>query len=214
MVTNPRAARGLKGALASIDADSGQLRIITFQYNPSTVRRQLRPLTLGGEAGDRSQAVRLIGPPQENISLEIELDAADGLEAGDATVLRSGLNPQIAAFELLSFPPSQRVALDRTLLSVGSIEISPSLAPRLLFVWGATRVQPVQIVNYTIAEEEFDANLNPIRVTIALELRVITYTDVAAANPDNQQYFAYQQALETLAGFAYGSDRTPTGANW
>jgi hypothetical protein len=197
--TIARGPRILKGALVSIDRDTSVPSVIAFQYNPATVKRTLKPVMSGGE-GDRAQAVRLSSAPQETISIEVELDATDGLETADATTLSVGLHPQIAALELLAYPPTSRVMSNARLLNAGVIEISPMLAPRLLFVWGAKRVQPVQITSYSISEEEFDVNLNPIRATISLELRVLTYSDVSTSNPDYHQFLAYQQGLESLSG--------------
>jgi hypothetical protein len=199
VTTIARGPRVLKGALVSIDRDTSVPNVIPFQYNPATVKRTLKPVMGGGE-GDRAQAVRLSGAPQETISIEIELDATDKLEKADATALSVGLHPQIADLELLAYPPTSRVMSNARLLNAGVIEISPILAPRLLFVWGAKRVQPVQITSYSISEEEFDVNLNPIRATISLELRVLTYSDVSTSNADYHQFLAYQQGLEGLAG--------------
>ena len=200
--------------MVSLDADTGIPNVISFQYNPTTVKRSLKPMASGGDAGDRSQAVRLTGPPQETISVEIELDAVDALNAGDAAALSVGLHPQLAAIELLSFPPSSRVVLDNQLLSFGTIEIAPTLAPRLMFVWGSKRVQPVQVTSYSISEEEFDTNLNPTRATVSLELKVLTYADLSASNPDYHQYLAYQQSLEAMAANTRSSNMTVTGASW
>lgn len=199
MTTAPRGPKVRKGALVSIDPDTSAATVIAFQYNPATVKRTLTPMMSGGE-GDRAQAVRLTGAPRETILVEIELDATDALEAADPTALSVGLHPQIARLELLAYPPSSRIMTDQVLLQVGVIEISPTLAPRLLFSWGQRRVQPVRITSYSISEEEFDLNLNPIRATISLELSVLTYSDVSVTNPDYHQYLAYQQGLETLAG--------------
>jgi hypothetical protein len=198
MTTSARGPRVLKGALVSIDPDTSIPNIISFQYNPAAVKRTLKPMIAGGE-GDRAQAVRLTGPPQETISVEVELDATDALERNDPTALSAGLHPQIATLELLTYPQSSRVISDATLLSAGVIEMAPTLAQRILFVWGPKRVQPVQITSYTISEDEFDANLNPIRATISLELRVLTYSDLSSSNPDYHQFLAYQQTLESLA---------------
>jgi hypothetical protein len=214
MTASPRGPRVLRGALVSIDPDTSAPTVIAFQYNPESVKRTLTPMMSGGD-GDRAQAVRLTGAPKETISLEIHLDATDKLAAADATALAVGLHPQIAALELLTYPPSSRMITDASLLAAGMIEIAPTLAPRVLFSWGAKRVQPVQITSYSISEEEFDVHLNPIRATIGLELRVLTYSDVSSTNPDYQQYLAYQQGLETLAAQAPRSDPnslTPTAS--
>lgn len=45
--------------------------------------------------------------------------------------------------------------------------------PRILFIWGLTRVLPVTIDSMTIAELEYDALLNPLRAEVDLQLSVI-----------------------------------------
>ena len=211
MTTMSRGPRVVKGALVSIDPKAPTPRVIAFQYNPATLKRSLKPLMVGGETGDRSQAVRITGAPTETVSIEVEIDATDDLEKGNSVATTLGIQPQLAALELLTFPQSARVITNATLLSVGTIEIAPMLAPRVLFVWGQRRVLPVQLSSYTIAEEEFDANLNPIRATVSLEMRVLTYSDLSASNADYHQYLAYQQSLESLAASAVTMDTTALG---
>jgi len=81
------------------------------------------------------------------------------------------------------------------LSAVGTIEVAPMTAPRVMFVWGANRVLPVRIESYSISEEEFDTRLNPLRATIGLEMRVLTYSDVSVTDPDYALFFAYQTGL-------------------
>lgn len=211
MTTISRGPRVLKGALVSIDPNAPTPRVVSFQYNPGTLKRSLKTQAVGGEAGDRSQAVRITGAPAETLSVEVEIDAADQLEKGDAIAGSYGIHPQLAALELLSYPPSATVMRNAQLLSMGTIEIAPMLAPRVLFVWGQRRVLPVQIASYSISEEEFDASLNPIRATVALEMRVLTYSDLSASNADYHQYLAYQQSLESVATSAVTNDTMPLG---
>ncbi len=199
MTANIRGPRVLKGALVSVENGSMSGTVIPFQYNPNTVKRSLKPSMAGGESGDRSQIVRITGAPPETISLEIELDAADALDRGDSTAEAVGLYPQLAMLELLVFPKSSHITSLQTQASAGVLEIAPFAAPRLLFVWGNQRVQPVQIESYSISEEEFDASLNPIRATVSLELRVLSYSDLSSSNADYHQYLSYQQNLEALA---------------
>lgn len=210
MPTTIRGPKVLKGGIVTV-SNSGQPSLIAFQYNPNTVKRSLKPQLSGGETGDRSQEVRLIGAPIETVSVEIELDATDGLEAGDPTTLQSGIRPQLAALELLIFPSSAQVQSDASKLSSGMIEIAPAAAPRLLFVWGPKQVQPVQIQSMSISEEAFSTELNPIRAKISLEMRVLTYSDLAMGTSEYNQYMAYQQALEALALTAPSDDRAVLG---
>lgn len=202
MTTKARGPRVFKGALVSIGSTDPTPQVISFQYNPATLKRSLKPLMVGCEAGDRSQSVRITGAPTETYSVEIEIDAADDLENGDPVATTLGIQPQLALLELLIYPALSRVMENAALLSAGTIEIAPITAPRLLFVWGQRRVLPVQLSAYSISEEEFDSSLNPIRATVSLEMRVLTYSDLSASNADYHQYLAYQQSLMSIADSA------------
>src|SRR5436190_10331495 len=100
MTTFPGSPRLLKGGLVLLDPDSAAaLRTIVLQYNPDTLTRTLQVQGTAAAGGDRSEALRLKGPPVETIKLDAELDAADQLELGDQTTLDAGLLPQLAALE-------------------------------------------------------------------------------------------------------------------
>src|SRR4051812_2266223 len=71
----PNAPHILKAGLVLIDADTSVVqRIIALQYNPDTLTRTLQPQAVK-ESGDRSEALRLTGPPVETIKLDAEIDA-------------------------------------------------------------------------------------------------------------------------------------------
>src|SRR6266851_3195173 len=91
---NARGPRVFKGALVSISSTNPKPHVISFQYNPATLKRSLKPLMVGGEAGDLSQSARITGASTETFSVEIEIDAADDLEAGDAVATSLGIQPQ------------------------------------------------------------------------------------------------------------------------
>ena len=87
MTTFPNAPKLVKGGIVLLDPESGAiLRVITLQYNPDTMNRtlQIQPFT-GGTGGDpnRSEALRLKGPPVETFKLDAEIDATDQLEIAD-----------------------------------------------------------------------------------------------------------------------------------
>ena len=90
--------RLLKGGLVQIDPDTAQvLRVIALQYNPDTLTRTLQlQARRQARRGDRSQALRLKGPPVETIKLDAEIDATDQLEHPDCEPgrrSRSGIAP-------------------------------------------------------------------------------------------------------------------------
>ena len=49
--------------------------------------------------------------------------------------------------------------------------------PRILFIWGLTRVLPVTIDSMSITELEYDALLNPLRAEVDITLSVIAVDD-------------------------------------
>ena len=197
--------RTLKGALVSIDEANPAPRVVAFQYNPATLSRSLQPQMVGGQAGERSEDVHFTSAPEEIISLEAEIDATDALARGDATAESMGIYPQLAALELLIYPKSSQVASAASLLRQGKIEIIQMAAPRVLFVWGSKRVLPVRLNSYTIQEEMFDADLNPIRATVSISMRVLTYGDLATSTKGYQEFLAHQRWMESVAPLATGS---------
>lgn len=192
----------LKGALVSIDSTTQQTGVIAFQYNPSTLRRSLSPFTVGGQEGDRTEEPRYAGAPAETITVQVQIDATDGLAQGDALSVASGIYAQLAALELLIYPPSAQVIQNDTLLANGALEVVPIVAPRTLFVWGPSRVLPVRLTSYSVSEELFDSNLNPLRATVSLTMRVLTYSDLPTSSPDYHQFLVYQQSMEQIAQYA------------
>ncbi len=101
------------GSIIAIDQVTKQQTEIKFQYNPDTLTRRLTAQTASGNY-DRSEAFRLKGPPEETISLEIEIDATDKLEAGDNDTVEMGIHPRLAVLELLLYPQSKVVIANET----------------------------------------------------------------------------------------------------
>ncbi|MGQ9482264.1 MAG: hypothetical protein ACUVSL_12845 [Chloroflexus sp.] len=205
MTTFPRSPRLLKGALVSFDLPNPQPAVIIFQYNPDTLSRTLEAQT-GSEGSD---ALRIKGAPVETIKLDVELDATDQLEQGGAAL---GLHPQLAALEVLIYPKSSLVVANTALLNAGTIEILPPQAPFTLFIWGPKRVLPVRLTEFSISEEAYDPQLNPIRAKVSLGLRVLSYNDLPLTNPGYHLFLAHQIVKETMAATARSSSLDATGA--
>jgi hypothetical protein len=199
MTSFPGSPRLLKGAIIGFDAANPLASIVVFQYNPDTLTRRLEPRTMGGTEGDKSEALRLTGPPKETITVSIEVDAADQLELGDPVAAAAGVNPPLAALEMLLYPKSATVIANAVLAQIGNIEIIPPEAPMTLFVWGPARVLPVRISSFSITEEAFDTLLNPIRAKVDLTLYVLSYADLKVTHPGYNLFMAYQIAKEVMA---------------
>jgi len=74
----------------------------------------------------------------------------------------------------------------------------PAEAPLTLFVWSRTRVLPVRITDFSVTEEAFDPNLNPIRAKISLGMRVLSVSDLPAGHKGAGLFMAYLQTKEQL----------------
>jgi hypothetical protein len=200
-----------QGAIVVISSD-GTKRSLAFQYNPDSLRRTVEPNTVGGRAGSRSQAVRFAGAAAETITLDCRFSAVDAVAPHTGVVQGDGIAPQLAALAMLGYPRSSDVLQAQQQLDGGTIEVVPTLAPRLLFVWGGDRVVPVQLTSATIVEELYDRDLVPILATVTLTLRAVSYSDVDETNPQFNQFIAYQQKLESLAAQAYTAGGGGQGA--
>jgi hypothetical protein len=189
----------MKGALVGLDILNPLASVIVFQYNPDTMTRRLQAQTLGGGEGDRTEAYRLKGAPIENISLDVEIDATDQLEKGEGIAGAVGIYPQLSALEMLIYPKSALVITNTVLLAAGTIEVIPPVAPFTLFIWGPQRVLPVRVSDFSITEEAYDPNLNPIRAKVSLGLRVLSYNDFSVTHPGYYVFLAHQVVKETMA---------------
>ena len=206
----PGSPRILKGGIVLLDPSSFALLpngIIVLQYNPDTLTRSLK-IKGAEEGGDRSEALRLTGPPVETIKLDAEIDATDQLEFPDqnSTTVQYGLFPQLAALETLVYPSTATLQNNFNLSQQGTLEIMPMLAPMSLFVWSANRIVPVRLTDFSITEEAFDPALNPIRAKVSLGMRVLSIDDLYFTDKGGSLYMAYQKQKETLAQlYNYGT---------
>src|SRR5215468_9683198 len=125
MTTFPGSPRLLRGGIVLLDPDTAAVRrIIALQYNPDTLTRTLQPQGMGDNS-QRSEALRLKGPPVETLKLEVELDATDQLEFPDRnkTAVQLGLHPQLAVLELMIYPRSSQLISNNAMASAGQLEI-------------------------------------------------------------------------------------------
>ena len=203
MTTFPNSPRLQKGAIIGLDPANPQASIIVFQYNPDTLTRTLTSQTSGSNA-DQGEVLRLKGPPQETIKLDVEIDATDQLEQAKEPATTMGIYPILASLEMLLYPKSRLVIANEVLMNMGMIEIVPPEAPLTLFAWGAKRLLPVRLTSFTITEEAFDPSLNPIRARVSLDMRVLNYQDLGLASVGGALFMAHQIAKETMATISGG----------
>jgi hypothetical protein len=183
----------LRGALIEYASDFfGPLpNLVIFQFNPDTLSRNIsipeRPT--GATSRETSQAGNI---PVERITLTAHFSAADKLNTGNIIAQELGIGPQLAALEKMVYPSNLigellGEALDKIGDALG-LERDDDIAkqpiprekyPRILFIWGKTRVLPVLLESMSITEQQYDSSLNPIQAEVSLGLAV-------ASNPDDK----------------------------
>ena len=203
----PGSPRLVKGGLVLIDPDSGAVqRVISLQYNPDSLSRSFQIKSIGSDSPDRSEALRLKGPPVETIKLDAELDATDQLEFPDrnADAVQAGVFPQLAALETIVYPTSAQLLANDALSRAGTLEIVPMQTPLCLFVWSKNRILPVRLTDFSVTEEAFDPSLNPIRAKVSLGMRVLTVDDLGFDHKGGNLFMSYLRAKERLAARSPG----------
>lgn len=214
MSTHSNSPKLLKAGLVLIHPESAQVqRIISLQYNPEKLTRSLQVNAAGGEAADRSEAMRFKGPAVETIRLEADIDAADQLEFPDQhrTTVEHGIQPQLAVLESLAHPTAAQLRGVDQQASSGTLEIAPMEAPLMLFVWSKSRIVPVRLTEFSITEEAFDPALNPILAKVSIGLRVLSVDDLGFAHKGGSLFMGYLQSKEQLAGKALAGSFSSMG---
>ena len=133
--------------------------------------------------------MRVLGPPEDKITMTVELDAADQLEEPEKNrvTVEHGLQPVLATLEMLLYPPANSADQIEKLASQGKEQLSPATLPITHLVWGKSRVVPVKLTNFTETEEAFDTNLNPIVAKVELGMTVLTYNGVSGQEPGQRR---------------------------
>ena len=205
MTSFPGSPRLQKGALIGLDPANPLASMIIFQYNPETISRTLRARTTsnnnvdGGGPSPAGEPLRLAGPPEESVRLEVVLDATDQLEKADPIAVGLGIHPQLASLEMLLYPKSALVITNEALMQAGVLEVIQPAVPLAILVWGVKRILPVRLAGFSISEEMFDPNLNPIHAKVSLDLNVLSYHDLGLLSPGGALFMAHQLIKEGMA---------------
>jgi len=204
----------LRGALIEY---SGQFlgpipNLVLFQFNPESISRTL---TIPGAATENNSVARrprhdrhtTEAPPVESFNITAQFSAADDLGAGGAVSVVPrlfGVGPQLAALEKMVYPPRTRggllgAAIDAVgaalrLGTPASQPVPPERLPRILFIWGPSRVLPVRIMSMTIAEKQYDGLLNPIEAEVQLGLAVAP--EPPESDPIGRGAFRYSRMIK------------------
>ncbi|MFC9682908.1 hypothetical protein [Streptomyces sp. NPDC056948] len=200
----------IRSGIVVVNPDTGTpQRIIVLQFNPDTLERSVSPQSAGdsGDAGgggagsgDRNEALRLKGPAQETWKFTAEIDATDQFEVAAP----DGIHPQLATLEMLVQPTTAQLRAASKLSQKGAIEISPIEMPLTLFTWGSKRVMPVRLTELSVNESAFDVNLNPIRASLSIGMKILTVSDLPAGHRGADLYLAHLAQKERLAAAARG----------
>lgn len=158
--------------------------VVIFQFNPESLSRSLQVPQRPSGATQR-ETTQAGEKTFEKVSFKAHFTAADMLAEGKELAQLFGIGPQLAALEKMVLPSSKLAGLVGAALDAigdalgGGGEDAPAQPipretyPRILFIWGLTRVLPVTIDSMTITELDYDTLLNPLRAEVDLQLTVI-----------------------------------------
>jgi hypothetical protein len=208
----------LRGILAEYGTDVlGPLpNIVVFQFNPEQMARTINLPTQERSvdperASRRRETGQLAAPPLETFDITAHFSAADDLGKGGAVSVIPrlfGVGPQLAALEKMAYPKAGLfsgligAAIDAVgdALGIGGDDQGPARpvprqpAPRILFIWGPSRVVPVQIRSLVITEQKYDPLLNPVQAEVKIGLAIPN--SVPASDKVGQGAMAYTAAVK------------------
>jgi len=175
----------LRGALIEYGSDFlGPLpNVVIFQFNPETLTRniQIPARNTSANARETGQAGE---PPVEKVTVNALFSAADALNENKPLARAFGVGPQLAALEKMVYPAGKISGLigaaidaigDAVFGGGGEGPTQPiprEKQPRILFIWGLTRVLPVTIESMTITEQQYDFLLNPVEAQVTIGLAI------------------------------------------
>jgi hypothetical protein len=179
--------------------------VVIFQFNPESMTRNfaIPPRAVDATQRETSQAGE---PAHERFTVTVTFSAADQRNSDDPIGLNLGVGPQLAALQAMVYPALSPGGVAGAIVdAVGSLlgpqgpapsqPIPRQQTPRILFIWGATRIVPVIIESLTITEQIYDSNLNPIEAEVAVGLAVIT-PDACAGDAIGTGALAYTQLIQ------------------
>ncbi len=119
-----------------------------------------------------------------------------------------GIGPQLAALEKMAYPTAGLfsgligAAIDAVgdALGLGGADDGPTRAvprqpaPRILFIWGPSRLVPVQIRSMVITEQKYDPLLNPVQAEVRIGLAIPNA--VPGSDKIGQGAMAYTSAVK------------------
>ncbi|MDY6979905.1 MAG: hypothetical protein SV201_08495 [Pseudomonadota bacterium] len=186
----------VRGALVEYASDFlGPIpNIVVFQFNPEQIARTLNIPGRTDSTPEKNAQVetRQAGAsPTESFTVTAHFSAADDLGKHDAasSVPRIfGIGPQLAALEKMVYTEGGIIsgaigaAVDAIGDALGSGNgsqpekpIPREHLPPILFIWGPSRVLPVDIKSMSITEQKYDPKLNPVQAEVQIGLQVTSF---------------------------------------
>ncbi len=196
----------LRGALVEYGRDVlGPIpNIVVFQFNPEQISRTLNIPQANTEAPEnprQNKPHQTSGPPTESFTITAHFSAADDLGKGGAAAAIPrvfGVGPQLAALEKMVYPEGGFVtgAIGAAVDAIGSAlsgsdgqrSTRPTpreQTPRILLIWGPSRVLPVKIRSMSITEQKYDPLLNPVQAEVQIGLAVQGFPQNEQRLPDD-----------------------------
>ncbi len=182
---------------------------VIFQFNPETLTRTLSipPRAVDATQRETSQAGE---PAYERLTVTATFSAADQRNNADPVALAFGVGPQLAALQAMVYPvrtPGGVVgaAVDAVGSLLGAQGPAPTQpmprqrTPRILFIWGTSRIVPVIIESLTITEQIYDILLNPIEAEMSIGLAVIAPNTCAGDTIGNGALAYTRMVQDTMA---------------
>ncbi|HET7238614.1 MAG TPA: hypothetical protein VFI76_06285 [Terrimicrobiaceae bacterium] len=197
----------LKAGLILLDPETIEIkRIIAMQYNQEALNHAFE--IRGASETNRSEPLRLMGPPVETLTVEAFLDATDQMEFPDEhpDAASRGVQGALSVLEMLIYPDSEDLLANRRRASEGRLEILPMEKYLTLFVWGKDRVLPVRVTQFSVNEEDFTPDLYPIRARVNLTLRVLSVDDLGFDHRGGNLYLRYHKTKERFAKKVQSAD--------
>ena len=208
----------LRGALIEYGSDFlGPLpNIVVFQFNPEQLARSFTiPERPGARTPRRRRSLDLDqapAPPTESFTVTAHFSAADDLGRGGAlsAVPRVfGIGPQLAALEKMVFPTNIIGGLlGGSIDSVGDLvgaartdasrPIPRERVPKILLIWGLSRVLPVEIQSLSITEQKFDFLLNPVQAEVQIGLAIKSYARNATGDKLGKGALVYTTTVKEV----------------
>lgn len=188
----------LRGALVEYGSDVlGPIpNIVVFQFNPEQISRTLniaRTSTAAEtETSRQTEAHQTSAPPVESFTITAHFSAADDLGKGGAVSAIPrifGIGPQLVALEKMVYPEGGIIsgAIGAVVDAIGDAlgggddedtrSVPREQAPRILFIWGPSRVLPVEIKTMSITEQKFDPLLNPVQAEVSIGLQIASFPE-------------------------------------